>query len=325
MVVDNKRIDIHPYTGYGNQNRIYCYGRILKRRNLFNRHPFSKWYSLVNTLKRMESDEIPNCKFVYTIGNHAKNGMTNSEGFYLVSDELPFNIDSHSATITIKIEKEDIDPRFVHDVDWIVNGKILFPNQNAAFGVISDIDDTILKTEVLSTFKWRMLYNTAFLSAKDRKVVSGSVLWYQKLHDLRNPFFYISNSPWNLYDYLHRFLTGNRFPEGPILLRDFGIQVNDALQDYKNHKINEVEKIVLMYPNLPFILIGDGGETDADIYLDIAKKFPSRVKAIFIHRLGDARQQARIEQLVNGHENYFFFIKGVAEAMEISRKLSLIE
>jgi phosphatidate phosphatase APP1 len=323
-MVNKKHVDIHPYTGYGNKNKIYCYGRILKKRFLYNHKNVTKWHSFINALKRIESDEIPNCEFVYKIGNHTKRGKTNSEGFYHISDELSFDIDSHSETIAIEIKKDDINNRYVNDVDVCINGKILFPKQDATIGVISDIDDTVLKTDVLSKFKWRVLYNTLFLSAKARKEITGTSLWYQKLHDHKNPFFYISNSPWNLYDYLYQFLSENHFPEGPVLLRDFGKEAKDALQDYRSHKINEVEKIVLMYPMLPFVLIGDGGERDADIYLEIAKKFPSQIKAIFIHRLGDAKYQARIEQLVTGHEKIFFFIKDAVEATEISQNLKLI-
>ncbi len=321
-----KQINIQPYIGYGNTNKIYCYGRILKKRFLYTHKELSKWYNLINAIKRLESDELPYCKFYYKIGNTVKEGKTNSEGFYYIQDELPIeSVDKSSQPIYITLKKEDIDATaYNNETDIVAQGEILFAKQNASFAIISDIDDTILHTEVMSKFKWRVIYNSLFIGPKARKTINGTCSWYQQLHAFKNPFFYISNSPWNLYDYLQQFLQSNHFPEGPILLRDFGKKKKDALQDYSNHKRNEIEKMILAYPLLQFVLIGDGGEKDADIYLEIYKKHPQRIKAIFIHRLGNAKHQARIEQLVLGNETFFFFIYNTNEAMQISKSLGLI-
>lgn len=321
--MSKKQIDIQPYIGYGYKNKIYCYGRVLKKRFLYTHKDYSKWYNLINAIKRIESDEIPYCNLYYKIDKHSSICKTNSEGFYQLSVELPFNLQSSSQNIEVVINKEDIPKNYENEIDITISGKVLFPKQNADFAVISDIDDTVLKTDVLSKLKWRVLYNTLFLSTTARKEISGTSSWYQQLHQFKNPFFYISNSPWNLYDYLLQFLNENQFPEGPILLRDFGKKAKDALQDYNNHKINEVEKIIQMYPALSFVLIGDGGEKDADIYLELAKKHPTRIKAIFIHRLGNQKHQSRIEQLAIGQESYFFFIKNAEEALNISKQIGL--
>ena len=152
--------------------------------------------------------------------------------------------------------------------------------------------------------------------------------WYQKLQgkdkENPNPFFYVSNSPWNLYEYLLDFLKLNKFPEGVVLLRDFGRNKKDKLQAYKKHKFFEVQNILKMYPTMEFLLIGDGGEKDAHIYLKIKEEFPKRICAIFIRRLGDKKHQAKIERIAKGHEEYFYFIKTAKQGIRISAKMGFI-
>lgn len=101
-----------------------------------------------------------------------------------------------------------------------------------------------------------------------------------------NPFFYVSSSPWNMYDLLKEFLDLNNIPEGPLLLRDFGLQDNKLInKGHQVHKTKEIVNILKMYPKLNFILIGDSGQQDAYIYKDIAKLYPDRILAIYIRDL----------------------------------------
>lgn len=101
-----------------------------------------------------------------------------------------------------------------------------------------------------------------------------------------NPFFYVSSSPWNTYDLLKEFLDLNDLPEGPLLLRDFGLQDNKFFSSgHMGHKTKEIVNILETYPHLNFILIGDSGQQDIYIYTEIALKFPDRILAIYIRDL----------------------------------------
>ncbi|MGB0930655.1 MAG: phosphatase domain-containing protein, partial [Chitinophagales bacterium] len=97
-----------------------------------------------------------------------------------------------------------------------------------------------------------------------------------------------------LYDLLEDFLDHNEIPKGPIFLRDFGIHKSEQAIKYKTHKHNEVLRILLSYPNLKFILIGDSGEKDLDIYLEVARAFPNRIVAIYIRKVDDRKRNERI-------------------------------
>lgn len=322
------KIKIVNYTGYGNANKLVCRGRVLVDKDTDSLEHDSFLKDFIKSYRRVESNEIPYQVLNAKWGGFTKEIKTNSEGFYLLEQKFKdFEPQKRFETFSLSILK-------AHKKDnWLkarINtvGKIMFPPSTAKFGVVSDIDDTILKSDVLSRFKLKMFYNALFVKASKRMPIYDANTWYNKLLDGNgkegNPFFYVSHSPWNLYTYLNEFLSINNFPEGPVLLRDFGMNKKDALQNYKTHKADEVENILKMYPKLPFILIGDGGEKDAHIYLKLKEKYPKQIKAIFIRRLGDAKHQAKIEKLSKGHEEYFFFIKKATEGIAICEKLGFI-
>jgi phosphatidate phosphatase APP1 len=153
-------------------------------------------------------------------------------------------------------------------------GRTLVPPPDAQFGVVSDIDDTIVYSQVIR--KLRMIVSLAFSNARTRKPFKGVAAFYRALHRGRNPIFYVSKSPWNLYLPLLEFLELQGLPLGPLLLRDFGLRMN------KRHKSEAIEAILQTYPQLQFILIGDSGEQDPEIYADIVRRFPERIRVIYI-------------------------------------------
>jgi phosphatidate phosphatase APP1 len=153
----------------------------------------------------------------------------------------------------------------------------MLPNSTAKYGIISDIDDTILHTAVLSMT--RMLYLTLFKNAHSREQVPGAAAFIQALRVGRDqaeqhPVFYVSNGPWNLYDMLTEFMQVNNFVKG--------------------HKRDSVARIIKTYPNLQFILMGDSAEKDLDIYTEIATNYPGRVAAIFIRMVRSTKRKVAV-------------------------------
>ena len=93
----------------------------------------------------------------------------------------------------------------------------------------------------------------------------------------------MSSSPWNLYDLLVDFLDLNGIPAGPLMLRDFGLRYEPtAGSGHLGHKLKEMRQILQAYPQLQFILIGDSGQEDPEIYREVVKEFPGRILAIYI-------------------------------------------
>jgi phosphatidate phosphatase APP1 len=213
--------------------------------------------------------------------------MTNEEGW------LNFEVAYDDVNIKRTIQNDNRFP-----------GEIIIPSLDAEYGVISDIDDTILHTGLVSTLKWKVIYNTIMKRASKRSPLEGAPEFYHMLHrgstgKKANPIFYVSHSPWNLYRYLEFFLKNSKFPKGPILLRNFPELFRKRKEGEKPQKQREILNLLKSYPDLNFILIGDSGEHDPDIYKEIAEEFPDRILAIYLRSVRHFKKMTRVKSLVD--------------------------
>jgi len=163
---------------------------------------------------------------------------------------------------------------------------ILSMPTGAGYAIVSDMDDTVIHTGVTSIL---LMVKLTFLeNAKTRKPLEGIAALYQAFQKgrgdvSRNPIFYVSSSPWNLYGLLVDFLRLNEIPAGPLLLRDLGVDRLKFIQEKGHgHKQEKTLRLMDQFPHLPFILIGDSGQEDPSIYAEISQLRPGRVKAIYI-------------------------------------------
>jgi phosphatidate phosphatase APP1 len=119
--------------------------------------------------------------------------------------------------------------------------------------------------------------------------------FYRALHAGVNPMFYVSKSPWNLYLPLVELMQAEAIPLGPLLLRDFGLHLARRKEE---HKLTQIGRILATYDRLRFVLIGDSGERDPEVYSEIVRRHPGRVRAIYIRAIDpDATRTAAIEEL----------------------------
>jgi len=306
-----KNIDnvlITPYRSYATRSHIYLLGRALDDVPLKIVEDQSLLKTLKNTYKQFDSFEIPDAEIELSIpGILSLTTKTNSEGYFLfdhiIAKDLSVNADEEG-WITVDLTYKNEPGKQTKLVDGYFQGELLIPDAEAEYGIISDIDDTILHTGVTSFLKWRLLKNSLLTNAYNRIPLKGAPEFYQKLHlgksgKNKNPMFYLSNSPWNMYQYLKLFLDFNKFPKGPILLRDFTSPFDRSLKPEKSHKQKEIINILKTYPELKFILIGDSGEHDAGIYTEIANQYPDRILAIYLKSVKHKRQMNRIRSIVD--------------------------
>jgi phosphatidate phosphatase APP1 len=170
----------------------------------------------------------------------------------------------------------------------------------AAFGVISDIDDTVLETEL--TNPWRRFLQLIYSKQRMRLPFEGIAALYQAFAQANNPIFYVSNAPWNLYEHVVELLDHNEIPKGPLLLRDSRIAeriVRDAASgQVLVHKQRALRRIVEEHPKLSFVMLGDSSRRDPLRYVEIAEAFPGRVAAIYIRRVhGLLARRGSLERL----------------------------
>lgn len=127
----------------------------------------------------------------------------------------------------------------------------------------------------------------------DRAPFAGVAHHYQFLEKLQNnvstnPFFYVSSSEWNLYDYLVSFCKNQEMPKGIFLLRGIRTSIFSLLAFWKEshaHKGVKIRRLLKNYPDQQFILLGDNGQKDPDIYLAIAQEYPDRIACIYLRKV----------------------------------------
>lgn len=308
MMFSKDPLQIIAFQTYGTTHSIYLRGRALEDENI-NLEQKSVFKLIVNAWKRFESDEIKHTTLTVNIGNHTVlKTETDNNGYFLIDapiDDLSNDMNSEGWINMQWSFKDETLGRTIQSNN-LFKGEMLVPSPHCKFGVISDIDDTILQTGLTSLLKWRVIINTFLKAAAKRLPLEGAPEFYNLLHkgktgEEANPIFYVSHSPWNLYRYLELFLKKNNFPEGPIILRNFPRLFSKKNKQDKPQKHREVINLLNTYPKLKFILIGDSGEHDPFIYKEIAENFPGRISAIYLRSVKHKKKMQRVSALYKGY------------------------
>lgn len=156
--------------------------------------------------------------------------------------------------------------------------------------VVSDIDDTIKVSHVLDR---RALMRNTFL--RPFVAVDGMTALYRRLTGRGAVFFYVSGSPWQLYEPLREWLGRAGFPPGELALREFRVKDDrrwNLLEPADRHKLSAIRALLRRFPERRFVLIGDAAERDPEIYGTIARESPARIARVLIRRLPGDRMTA---------------------------------
>lgn len=151
--------------------------------------------------------------------------------------------------------------------------------------VISDIDDTIKISEV--TDKKKLIENT-FL--RPFRPVEGMAAKYRQWADSGVQFHFVSSSPWQLYQPLSQFISDTGFPDATFHLKRFRMKDSSFLKLFEDPiqgKLAMILPLLLDYPKRQFILVGDSGERDPEIYAGLARKYPDQILRIYIRDVTD--------------------------------------
>jgi phosphatidate phosphatase APP1 len=290
------RMVLIPYLGYGNPQRLSVRGRLLEDEGLREQSSDdSRWSNFVHLYKRLESDEVAGARIRARFGKVIQETVTDYGG-YFAFDIVPVPPIADSGWHTVDLEL--MDPVPANGVPVRAKAEVLVPPATARFGVISDIDDTVLWTNV--TNKLNMLRMLARSNAHTRKPFKGVAAFYRALRDGAsgnegNPVFYVSSSPWHLFTPLVEFLRLQDIPLGPLMLKELDVRKLFGPGRHRTHKLDRIEDILSFYPHLPFVLIGDSGEQDPEIYAELVKRHPKQIRVIYIRNVNP--DPARIEAL----------------------------
>lgn len=297
--MSNAPIVIVPYRSFGTPDTLFVKGRVLRDKPVETAEAErSAWSNLRDALRRIDSDEVPGARVGIRFDDQEWEAVADKEGYF-----------AHELPLTVPVEKTDawhavhlhlLEPALGEPRPYAA-AQVLVPPPTARYGVISDIDDTILETHATSLLRSALV--TLLENAATRTPFPGVAALYQALQagangNGRNPIFYVSSSPWNLYDFLVEFMEINGIPAGPIFLRDYGLStITNALSHQV--KLEPMRWVLDTYPDLSFVLMGDSGQRDPELYSQLLQAYPDRIKAIYIRDVSDDKRDAAVDALAD--------------------------
>jgi phosphatidate phosphatase APP1 len=274
-----RKIRLLAYAGYRNASVVRVKGRVVRYRK-----PLDAREGSLSRLRAMleiyNSHEIPGVEVRCDGFGESLSASTDEEGYFElevpISVPLPARTRWEDVTLSTPGQEAQQDS---------VKVPVMAPGSDHNWGIISDIDDTVIETGATNFLKnWRRVLLERPL---DRLAVPGA----SKLYNLiardhvapARPFFYVSSSPWNLYGFIAEFMQLHFIPHGPMFLKDYGIDSNKLFDvGHDEHKRAAIAEILSFYPDFRFLLIGDNGQRDVAIYADAVEKFGGRVAGVFI-------------------------------------------
>ncbi|MEM7536956.1 MAG: phosphatase domain-containing protein [Chloroflexota bacterium] len=297
-------IQILPYHSYGTAETFYLRGRVLEDKGVRPAEDTDTiWRNLRAMYRRFESDEVSDALVQAQFQDTTIETRSDEEGYFHIEFPLMAPIlPSNEHTVWHEVGLTLLEGAHAYQDTVTATAHVMVPHPESDFGIISDIDDTVLQTHATDLLK--MAKVTFLNNARTRMPFAGVAAFYQALLEgpngtSHNPLFYVSSSPWNLYDFLIDFMELQKIPVGPLFLRDFGIRANlGGGSSHLGHKLAQIERILTTYPNLPFVLIGDSGEKDPEIYREAVRHFPGRIAAIYIRDVSLDKQDDEVDRTI---------------------------
>ena len=267
---------IEPYLGYASGDDLVLRGRVLARdTRKAARARQSRLQNALAMLRLFLTKEVAGVE----VAAPGVSTRTDDEGYFAL--RLPRPAEPGWAEVDVRCAG--------------VAGRLvgLVPDPAARFGVISDIDDTMMRTGAWTL--WRNLWTTFTGSVESREVFPDAIRLMERLSEGGlNPVFFVSSSPWNLHAFITDVFARAGLVRGPLFLRDLGISQSQFITGtHGDHKGGAIDKILSANPGLPFVLIGDSGQHDAQVYLDAILHHPGRIERVILRVAGPVSKEDR--------------------------------
>lgn len=313
---------IQPFRGYGNERIVRLGGRVLAdpaARHPRERDEFGPLDNLGEMLRRYVTDEVDHARIQIELGGVTEEVVSDAEGYLDVSMDAP-RLDQDRLWHEVRFRL--LEPAQDDDAPVEFVGEVQIPRR-ARLGIISDLDDTVVRTGANRFLKhWRtVLLN----NAQTRTPFDGVATFYRALQAgeddaLCNPIFYLSSSPWNLYDLFERFMALHEIPPGTLMLADYGIDERKFLHGgHRDHKSESIRRVLEDFPELGFVLVGDTGQCDVEIYADLAREFSERIEAIYIRDVTTEARDREVDAVAESLEEAGVPMLRVADSLAAAR------
>ena len=213
----------------------------------------------------------------------------------IVGDRTAHTLTDRSGYIDVMISEPGLEPGW-HAVTIEAEGAkaaeaaVLIIDREARFGLVSDIDDTVISTSLPRPLI--AAWNTFVRHETARHLVPGMAPMYRTLlgEYPGSPIFYLSTGAWNTAPTLTRFLKRHGYPPGPMLMTDWGPTNTGWFRSGQEHKTEALHRLAREFPKIRWVLVGDDGQHDPKLYGDFARDRPDVVEAIAIRELSPTEQ-----------------------------------
>nr|WP_174719840.1 phosphatase domain-containing protein [Terrimesophilobacter mesophilus] len=258
-----------PYTGYGSTEWLRVLARVLLARpgteDEIRYKKIRGWRSFTS---------VPVGDTAVHVGVDGVEHAVTADRGGVIDDVISVSLSPGWHTITMRTEGS-------HPVE----APVFIVDPKATIGLISDVDDTVMVTALPRPLL--AAWNTFVLDEHARTPVAGMAVLFEKLvrDHPGSPVVYLSTGAWNVAPTLTRFLSRHLYPPGPLLLTDWGPTHDRWFRSGRAHKEESLRRLVEEFPDLRWILVGDDGQHDEELYASFAAEHPQRVAAIAIRQL----------------------------------------
>ena len=263
---------IVPYAGYGAPGwaRVLC--RVLLTRPSEGNDPR---YKKIRGWRSFTSVPVHDTTVTVGIGKVEQRVVADRGG--VVDTVLRVDLVPGWHTITLRTDETET-----------VEARVFIVDPTVTVGIISDVDDTVMVTALPRPFL--AAWNTFVLDEHARRPVPGMAVLYERLTRSHPgaPVFYLSTGAWNVAPTLTRFLSRNLYPTGPLLLTDWGPTHDRWFRSGRNHKVDTLTRLAREFPDMRWLLIGDDGQHDEEIYGQFTEAHPQNVEAVAIRQLSNS-------------------------------------
>ncbi|MGO3833750.1 MAG: App1 family protein [Microbacteriaceae bacterium] len=294
-----KTPSVIPYIGYGSTEWVRVLGRVLYLKPKAVTEDLGRTdlvqISKVRGWRTFTSVAVPRQQVEVYLDGRLVTTVTADDGG-VVDAKVDVSLSPGWHTLGLRAEDEDI-----------AETNVLIVDPRAKFGVISDVDDTILKTALPRPLV--AAWNTFVVDEQARTATPGMPVLLQTLIERHegSPIIYLSTGAWNAAPALSRFLARNLYPVGPLLLTDWGPTHDRFFRSGQQHKRRELLRLIEEFPSTKWVLIGDDGQHDEMLYHEFSSQHPENVAAVAIRQIstGEAvlqggRSKARLHRSVSG-------------------------
>ncbi|WP_424935887.1 MULTISPECIES: App1 family protein [Bacteria] len=259
-----------PFPGYGGHGWVRVLGRVLIVRPR-HRTPGGE-YASVRGWRSFVGIPVSFSTVRITIGGHTHEVTADRGG--VVDCRIEADLTPGWQVVTMSVEGQEP-----------VEARVFVVREDVAFGVVSDVDDTVMVTALPRPLV--AAWNSFVVDEHARIPVPGMAVLLERVmrENPGAPMVYLSTGAWNIAPTLTRFLTRHLFPAGAILLTDWGPTHDRWFRSGKEHKLANLRRLATEFPRVRWLLIGDDGQHDEAIYSQFLAEHPDAVAGIAIRRL----------------------------------------